>query len=58
MGPQVPVHHTSPNKLQKEIQRILELVVDASAPDGSIHRSRQRRVDVGIYQEPDPEIGT
>lgn len=56
MGPQVPVHHASPNKLQKQIQRILEFVVDASAPYGGIHRSRQRRVNVGIYQEPDPEI--
>jgi len=55
VGPQVSVHHTSPNKFQKQVQRILEFVVHPCCADGRVHRSRQRRVNVGINQESNPK---
>ena len=49
------VHHSGPNKFQKQVQRVLEFVVYPRRPDGSKHSSRQRRMDVGINKEPNPK---
>lgn len=51
-GPQVAMHYSSSNELQEQIQRVLELVIQTRSLDCCMHGARQRRMRVGVQQEP------
>lgn len=52
------VHYACSDELQKQIQRILELIVDPSGTNGSVHRSRQWRMNVRIHEESSGIVST
>lgn len=45
------MHDTRADELEEEIERVLELVRHARAPDRRVHRARERRVLVRFEQE-------
>jgi hypothetical protein len=49
--PEIAMHDARTDKLEEEIERILELVHDLGLADASIHRTREGRMHVSRQQE-------
>ena len=50
-GPQVTVHHSSPNQLEEQVEGLLELVIKPCLPDRRVHGPRHWRMIMGFQQK-------